>query len=68
VRCVLPLTAPKCVSTIVTEIAVFRFSNDGLVLEELGPGVTAADVRQRTAAQYSVSKQLHELHLGTAAS
>jgi acetate CoA/acetoacetate CoA-transferase beta subunit len=68
VRCVLPLTAPKCVSTIVTEIAVFRFSNDGLVLEELGPGVTAADVRQRTAAQYSVSNQLHEMRLGTAAS
>lgn len=68
VRCTLPLTAPKCVTMIVTELAVFRVAADGLILEELGPGATLADVRQRTAAKFSVSEQLHEMRLGLPAS
>jgi acetate CoA/acetoacetate CoA-transferase beta subunit len=68
VRCTLPLTAPKCVGMIVTELAVFRVAADGLILEELGPGATLADVRQRTAATFSTSEQLHEMHMGIAAS
>jgi acetate CoA/acetoacetate CoA-transferase beta subunit len=68
VRCTLPLTAPRCVSMIVTELAVFRVAADGLILEELGPGATLADVQQRTAAKFSTSKQLHEMQLGIMAS
>lgn len=67
-RCTLPLTAPRCVSMIVTELAVFRMAADGLILEELGPGATLADVRQRTTAKFSVSEQLHEMPLQMAAS
>ena len=67
-RCTLPLTAPKCVSMIVTELAVFRMAGDGLVLEELGPGATLADVQQHTAAKFSTSGELHEMHIGIAAS
>jgi acetate CoA/acetoacetate CoA-transferase beta subunit len=67
-RCTLPLTAPKCVSMIVTELAVFRITGGSLVLEELGPGATLADVQQHTAAKFSTSEQLHEMNLGIAAS
>ena len=67
-RCTLPLTAPKCVSMIVTELAVFRITGDGLVLEELGPGATLADVQQHTAAKFSTSGELHEMHIGITAS
>jgi acetate CoA/acetoacetate CoA-transferase beta subunit len=63
-RCTLPLTAPKCVSMIVTELAVFRVTANGLILEELGPGATLTDVRQGTAASFSVPEQLHEMTLG----
>lgn len=63
-RCSLPLTARKCVGMIVTELAVFRVATDGLMLEELGPGTSLADVRLHTAAQFSVSDQLHEMRLG----
>jgi acetate CoA/acetoacetate CoA-transferase beta subunit len=64
VRCTLRLTAPKCVSMIVTELAVFRVTANGLILEELGPGASLADVRQGTAASFSVPEQLHEMALG----
>jgi acetate CoA/acetoacetate CoA-transferase beta subunit len=67
-RCTLPLTAPKCVSMIVTELAVFRVVADGLILEELGPGATLAGVQQHTAAKFSTSGQLHEMRLGLPAS
>jgi len=66
-RCTLPLTARHCVSMIVTELAVFRVISDGLVLEELGPGVTLAEVRQRTAAPFSAPGQVHAMKLGEVA-
>lgn len=66
-HCTLPLTAPKCVDMIITELAVFRVLADGMVLEELAPGITLANVEQHTAAKYSVSPQIREMKLGITA-
>ena len=57
-RCDLPLTGQSVVSLIVTELGVIRVSPAGLVLEEVAPGITAADVQARTEAKLIVSDNL----------
>jgi 3-oxoacid CoA-transferase subunit B len=49
-QCTYPLTARSCVDLIVTNLAVIEVTPAGLVLTELAPGVTVADVRAATAA------------------
>jgi 3-oxoacid CoA-transferase B subunit len=59
-RCRLPLTAPRCVSLIVTELAVFKVAVDaigagrGLVLTELCGDASLEDVRAHTGAPFEV--------------
>ena len=53
-RCSLPLTAPRCVDTIVTEYAVFRVRPDGLHLVELVGDAPVDQVRAMTGASFSV--------------
>jgi len=62
-RCTLPLTACSCVDMIVTEMAVFSRDVDGLVLEEVAPGVSIDDLRQSTTASYRISETLREMRL-----
>jgi 3-oxoacid CoA-transferase subunit B len=47
-KCSLPLTGLRVVETIVTELAVIRVTPQGLVLEELAPGVTLEGVQRLT--------------------
>ncbi len=57
-RCTLPLTGVKVVDTIVTEMAYLRVTPQGLVLEEVAPGLTADDVQRATEAKLIVSPRL----------
>ena len=57
-KCTLPLTGVKVVDTIVTEMAYLRVTKDGLVLEEVAPGLTAEDVQRATEARLLVSSSL----------
>jgi 3-oxoacid CoA-transferase subunit B len=47
-ECSLPITGLRCVQRIITDLAVIDVTRDGLVLQEVAPGVTEEDVRART--------------------
>jgi len=57
-QCTLPLTAKGQVNYIVTEMALIRVTEEGLVLEELGPEATVEDVVAATEANLIVSPNL----------
>jgi 3-oxoacid CoA-transferase subunit B len=57
-ECTLPLTGVKVVDTIVTEMAYIRVTPQGLLLEEIAPGLTVDDVQKATGAKLQVSDQL----------
>jgi 3-oxoacid CoA-transferase subunit B len=46
--CSLPLTGAACIQQIVTDLAVIDVTSSGLILRELAPGVTLAEVRGAT--------------------
>ncbi len=62
-HCTLPLTGKGCVSLIVTDLAVVRCTQSGLVLEEVAPGWTAEEVQELTGANLSLSPDLKEYQL-----
>ncbi|MCR5182839.1 MAG: 3-oxoacid CoA-transferase subunit B [Clostridia bacterium] len=49
--CTLPLTAEKCVTTIITEMAVIRVREDGLWVTELHPDFTWEELQAATEAE-----------------
>jgi 3-oxoacid CoA-transferase subunit B len=57
-KCTLPLTGVKVVDTIVTEMAYIRVTPEGLLLEEIAPGLTVDDVQKATEAKLRVSAEL----------
>jgi 3-oxoacid CoA-transferase subunit B len=56
--CTLPLTGLAVVDTIATEMAWIHVTRDGLVLEEIAPGLTPADVQAATEATLRISPTL----------
>ncbi|MFJ2114669.1 MULTISPECIES: CoA transferase subunit B [unclassified Streptomyces] len=50
-ECTLPLTGRACVNRIITDLGVLDVTDGGLVLVECAPGVSAADIENRTAAK-----------------
>ncbi|WP_321803998.1 CoA transferase subunit B [Burkholderia sp. BCC1993] len=47
-KCSLPLTGRRAVDRIITDLGVFDVTDRGLVVRELAPGVTAAEVQSKT--------------------
>jgi 3-oxoacid CoA-transferase subunit B len=60
-KCTLPLTGLKVVDTIVTEMAYIKVTPDGLLLEEIAPGLTPEEVQKATAAPLRISPELKEM-------
>jgi acyl CoA:acetate/3-ketoacid CoA transferase beta subunit len=51
-ECTFPLTGRRVVTRVYTDLAVFHLADGQLRLKECAPGVTAAAIRERTAAPY----------------
>jgi len=62
-RCTLPLTAPRCVDIIITDVAVIDVTDDGLVLREALPGWTVEEVQEITEPKLIISPDLKEMEL-----
>jgi len=60
-KCTLPLTGVRVVDTIVTEMSYIRVTKDGLLLEEVAPGLTSEDVQRATEARLIVSPNLKQM-------
>ncbi len=57
-QCTLPLTAPKCVDLIITEMGVMKVTDEGLVVTELHPDYTKEDIQEATGCKLIFSPDL----------
>ncbi len=57
-RCSMPLTGTRVVDRIVTDAAVIDVTPQGLVLQEIAPGLSASDVQRATEATLRVAPGL----------
>jgi 3-oxoacid CoA-transferase subunit B len=60
-RCTLPITGLKVVDTIATEMAWIRVTAQGLLLEEIAPGLSVEEVQRATEPRLTVSSHLKEM-------
>jgi 3-oxoacid CoA-transferase subunit B len=61
--CRLPLTGKGCVHFIVTDYAFIEVTRDGLVLREIAPGTSVAEVQKITEPKLLVPKDLKEVRV-----
>jgi 3-oxoacid CoA-transferase subunit B len=62
-HCTLPLTGVHCVKRIVTELAVLDITENGFVLLERAPGVSVAEIRQKTAGRLTAADEVPEMKI-----
>jgi len=60
-KCTLPLTGVRVVDTIATELAWIRVTPQGLLLEEIAPGVTVEEVQRLTEPKLLLSPDVKEM-------
>ena len=62
-ECALPLTGRGVVHRVITDLAVIDRTNEGLVLRELAPGVSAREVQDKTQPTLRVPADVSEMKL-----
>ena len=62
-ECSLPLTAPRCVKMIVTDIAVIEIKDEKPILKEVAPGWTPEEVQALTEPELIIAPDLKEIEL-----
>jgi 3-oxoacid CoA-transferase subunit B len=60
-RCALPLTGAEVVDTIVTELCLLEVADRGLILKEIRPDVTIADVQRLTEPQLIIEGEVKRM-------
>lgn len=61
--CSFPLTGSRCVSLVVTDVAVIEVMPQGLLLRELAPGWTPQEVQAITEPRLALAHDLKEMEL-----
>jgi len=62
-RCTYPITAVESVALLVTDIAVIEVTKKGLLLKEVAPGWTPAEVQELTEPKLIVDPDCHDVEL-----
>jgi 3-oxoacid CoA-transferase subunit B len=60
-KCTLPLTGLRVVDTIVTEMGYMRVTAQGILLEELAPGITQDEIQNATGTNLVISANLRTM-------
>jgi 3-oxoacid CoA-transferase len=60
-KCTYPLTAPRCVTRIITDLAYIDVTPEGLILRELAPGVSVDYVQERTEPHLLLAPDLRTM-------
>ncbi|MEU6378949.1 CoA transferase subunit B [Streptomyces sp. NPDC046909] len=58
-ECTLPLTGERCVHRVITDLGVLDITEHGLALVETAPGITIADITERTDAPLHTHLPFH---------
>ncbi|MEK9197936.1 3-oxoacid CoA-transferase subunit B [Ureibacillus sp. FSL E2-3493] len=61
--CTLPLTGQGVVDRLITDLGVFDFTEEGMVLVETAPGVTVEEIKNNTEASFLIAKDLAEMEV-----
>ena len=62
-KCTLPLTCPRCVDLIVTDLAVIEVTAKGLILKEVAPGWSPEEIQSLTEPTLILADDLKEMEL-----
>jgi 3-oxoacid CoA-transferase B subunit len=62
-KCSLPITGIGEADMVVTELAVFYFDNDRLVLKEIAPEISLENLKDVTEAEFTVSSDLKKIEV-----
>ncbi|MDX1923960.1 MAG: CoA transferase subunit B [Rickettsiaceae bacterium] len=58
-KCTLPLTGIHVVKRVITDLAIFDFEDNKMILNKLAPGVSLDELRAKTEANFKINPNLN---------
>ena len=62
-KCTFPLTAAKCVSTVVTELCIIDCENGKFIVKAIVPGITRKELQEKTGAPLTFANTLEKMQI-----